>query len=216
MQIGSRLFARETQKVKMPFGHCHNGKEKSKEKRKKISFFPHLPRLLLRGGVVFYSEIDYDGIRNIGFMKIVIKTKNVELTPALKEWIEEKINLLEKFLKIFQEEKYFDHFFGKGKPRVEAWVEVGKETRHHQKGPFYFAECQMRFPKRSVRSEAFSKNLREAIIMVKDELQRQLKQYKERIPKSLARRRQRALKKELKIHQAARFYRKGRIKEEGM
>jgi len=148
-------------------------------------------------------------------MKIVIKTKNIELTSALEDLIEKKMNSLEKFAKIFEEEEYFDHFFGRGKPRVEAWLEIGKETRHHQKGPFYFVECQMRFPKRSLRSEAVSEDLNAAITEVKDELQRQLKQYKERIPKSLTRRRQRVLKKELKMDEGARFYRKGRIREEG-
>ena len=149
-------------------------------------------------------------------MKIVIKTKNIKLTPALKEWVEERINSLEKLSEIFQKDVYYDGFFGKGKPRVEAWVEIGKETRHHKKGPFFFAECQMRFPKKSLRSEAFSKDLRQAITEVKDELQRQLKQYKEKIPKSLTRRRQRVLKKELKIAKEARFYKKGRIREEGI
>jgi len=149
-------------------------------------------------------------------MKIVIKTKNIKLTPALKEWVEERINSLEKLSEIFQKDVYYDGFFGKGKPRVEAWVEIGKETRHHKKGPFFFAECQMRFPKKSLRSEAFSKDLRQAITEVKDELQRQLKQYKEKIPKSLTRRRQRILKKELKIAKEARFYKKGRIREEGI
>lgn len=149
-------------------------------------------------------------------MKIVIKTTNIELTPSLKELIEEEINSLERFSKILQDEKYYDHFFGKGKPRIEAWVEVGKTTRHHKKGDVFRAEAQMRFPKKSLRSEAVAKNLRQAITEVKDELQRQLKQYKEKIPKSLTRRRQRVLKKELKITKGARFYRKGRIREEGI
>ena len=59
-------------------------------------------------------------------MKIVIKTKNLKLTRALEDFIEEKINDLEKFVNIFQSEKYFDSFYGKGKPKVEAWVEIGK------------------------------------------------------------------------------------------
>jgi len=149
-------------------------------------------------------------------MKIVIKTKNVKLTPALEKWIEEKINSLEKFSKVFQEDAYYNGFFGKGKPRVEAWIEIGRDTQRHKKGPFFFAECQMRFPKKSLRSEASSDNLRQAITEVKDGLQRQLKQYKEKIPKSLTRRRQRVMKKELKIDPGARFYRKGRIREEGI
>ena len=129
-------------------------------------------------------------------MKVVIKTKNLRLTRALKNFVEEKINSLEKFLKIFQSAEYFNHLpkrsaglrrtkvlrpFGKGKPRVEAWVEIGKETLHHKKGPFFWAECQMRLPGKSLRSTAKSNNLKLAIIEIKDELQRELKEYKEKI-----------------------------------
>jgi len=113
-------------------------------------------------------------------MKIIIKTKNLKLNQALKNFIEEKINSLEKFSNIFQKE-YFDNFFGKGKPRVEAWVEIGRTTLHHKKGPVFWAECQMRFPKKSLRSVAESEDLRQAINEVKDELQRELKQYKTKL-----------------------------------
>jgi len=98
---------------------------------------------------------------------------------------------------------------------VEAWVEIGKTTLHHKKGPVFWAECQMRFPKRSLRSTARSKDLRLAITEVKDELQRQLKQYKNKLT-AQTKRRARVLKKELKLAPQARFWRKGRIREEGV
>jgi ribosomal subunit interface protein len=148
-------------------------------------------------------------------MKIVIKTKNLKLNRALEEFIEEKINSLEKFSKIFYTETYFNGFFGKGKPKIEAWVEVGKTTLHHQKGPWFYAECQMRFPKKSLRSVAQREDLKLAICEVKDELQRELKQYKEKLA-AQTKRRARVLKKELKLAPEARFYRKGRIREEGL
>jgi len=130
-------------------------------------------------------------------MKIVIKTKNIKLNWALKGYIEEKLNSLEKFLKtFFNEKKYFNSYFGKGKPRTEMWLEIGKETLHHRKGPVFRAEAQIRFPGRSLRTEAVSKNLRAAINEVKDELQREFKQYKEKII-SLQKKKTRALKKEL-------------------
>jgi len=147
-------------------------------------------------------------------MKIIIKTTNLKLNKELSQYIEEKLNPLEKFSKILYNEKYYDHFFSKGKPRVEAWVEIGKETKHHKKGPFFWAECQMRFPKRTLRSIAESDNIKQAITEVKDELQRELKQYKEKLI-SKTKRRARVLKKELKLSPLARFYRKGRIREEG-
>ena len=148
-------------------------------------------------------------------MKIIIKTTNLKLNKELSQYIEEKLNPLEKFSKILYNEKYYDHFFSKGKPRVEAWVEIGKETKHHKKGPFFWAECQMRFPKRTLRSIAESDNIKQAITEVKDELQRELKQYKEKLI-SKTKRGARVLKKELKLSPSARFYRRGRIREEGI
>lgn len=148
-------------------------------------------------------------------MKIIIKTTNFELTPSLKKYIEEKLNILEKFVKIFRSEECFNHFFGKGKPRSEAWVEIGKTTLRHKRGPIFWAECQMRLPGKSIRSTAQSEDLKFAINEMKDGLQRELKQYKN---KSMAqiKRRTRVLKKELHFSPRARFWRKGRIKEEGI
>ena len=149
-------------------------------------------------------------------MKIVIKTTNLKLNQALKNFIEEKIGSLEKFSKIFQQ-KYFDSFFAKGKPKIEAWVEIGRATLHHQKGPVFRAECQMRFPGKSLRSIARSKDLKLAVIEVKDELQRQLKRYKNKLT-AQAEKRQRRFKKSLRLHPLAKFkMRKGvRIREEGI
>jgi ribosomal subunit interface protein len=149
-------------------------------------------------------------------MKIVIRTKNLKLNRTLRQYIREKINSLEKFLKIFQDkEKYFNGYFGKGKPGVEAWVEIGKTTQHHQKGSHFRTEIQMRLPGKSIRSTAKREDLRLAIDEVKDELQRQLKQYKNKL-EALTKRRQRILKKEFRLSPRARFYRKGRIREEGI
>ena len=149
-------------------------------------------------------------------MKIVIKTKNIELNQALRDWIYKKLEPLEKFEKIFRED-YYNHFFGKGKPRVEMWLEIGKTTKHHRKGPFFFAEAQMRFPKKSIRSEAFSKNLRAAITEVKDELQREIKQYKGK-REAEYKRGARKFKQETKVAEEAKIKRKkgGRELEEGI
>lgn len=147
-------------------------------------------------------------------MKIIILTKDIKLTQALKDFIENKINDLEKFLEIFHR-KYFNEYFGKGKPRSEAWVEIGKSTKHHRKGPFFRAECQIRLPGKHLRAEAEREDLRLAIIEIKDELQRQLKQYKEKV-NSKTKRQLRGFKKELHLSPQSRFYRKGRIREEGL
>jgi len=113
-------------------------------------------------------------------VKIVIKATNLELNQDLRDYIEEKIGSLEKFAKVFQSENYYNGFFAKGKPRVEVWVEIEKTTRHHQKGDIFRAEAQMRFPGKSLRAESKRDDLKLAITEIKDELQRELKQYKEK------------------------------------
>jgi ribosomal subunit interface protein len=162
-------------------------------------------------------------------MKIIIKTTNLKLTPLLKDFIEEKLNGLEKFLNILQSEKYFNHLperserwrrantlrlFKKGKPKIEVWVEIGKTTSHHKKGLIFWAEYQMRLPGKSIRVTAQSEDLKSAINEVKDELKRELKQYKNKLM-SQTKRRARVFKKELHLSPQARFWRKGRIREEG-
>ena len=146
-------------------------------------------------------------------MKIVIRSKNLKLEQTIKEYIREKLNSLERLAKIFQDkEKYF---FKGGKPKIEAWVEITKTSQHHKKGKIFRAECQMRFPGKSIRSIAEAEKLRLAIVQVKDELQRQLKQYKDKFS-AQQKRRQRRLKKEIRLSPRARFFRKGRIREEGI
>lgn len=111
-------------------------------------------------------------------MKITIKATNIELTQELRDYIEEKISSLEKFAKIFQGKEYYDGFFRKGKPRVEVWVEIGRTTKHHQKGDIFRTEVQMHLPGKSIRAEAEREDLKLAITEVKDKLQRELKKYK--------------------------------------
>lgn len=148
-------------------------------------------------------------------MKIIVRTKNIKLTQSLRNYIKEKINSLEKFAQDFFGKEYFKHLFEKGKPKIEAWVEVGKITQHHQKGKIFWAECQMRFPGKSLRAAARSKDLKQSIVEVKDILQKQVKEYKGKM-EAEAKRNQRKLKRKLKIAPGARLYRKNRIREEGI
>lgn len=149
-------------------------------------------------------------------MKIVIKATNLELNRELRDYIEEKIGSLEKFAKIFQSKKYYNHFFTKGKPRVEVWVEIGKTTLHHQKGDIFRAEAQMRLPGKSIRAESEREDLKLAITEIKDELQRELKQYKGKA-EAITKRKSRVFKKLLRLSPLARFRKRkgGRTREEG-
>ena len=111
-------------------------------------------------------------------MKINIKATNLEIGEKFKKEIEKKINSLEKFAKKTFGKKYWDGFFGKGRPRAEAFVEIAKMSGHHRKGPVFYAECQIKFPGKSLRAEAQKESLELALKEVKEELKREIKKFK--------------------------------------
>jgi len=127
-------------------------------------------------------------------MKINIRTKNIELIPSLRDFINKKIGSLEKFLKSVRSP-------------VEAFVEIEKTTHHHRKGPYFRAECQLEVEGRNVRAEARGEDLRVAITEVKDEIQREVKTFKGKIT-DVSRKRQRVIKKILRIASGAWFRKK--------
>ncbi len=110
-------------------------------------------------------------------MKISIKGTNLKLTDSIYTYIERRIGELEKFIKNVGGNA---QPFEKGKPPYEAWVEVGKTTRHHKKGNVFLAEVQVRLPGKSLRAESEKPDLHVAIDEVKEEIERELKKYKEK------------------------------------
>ncbi len=141
-------------------------------------------------------------------MKINIKATNIELNEALRFWVENKIGELDKFLGVFGTEQE-KPFIG-GKEKIEAWVEIGKTTKGQLKGDIFRAEVQIHLPKQSLRAEAVDADLRRAINIVKDELQREIKKYK---GKRLSRARNwaRATKEKFRMSEIIRFQdRKGK------
>ena len=98
-------------------------------------------------------------------MKINISTKNITLDDPLKVFVEQKIGSLDKYLK--------------GSP-VQAQVEIGKPSRHHRTGSVFRAEANLKVGSKLMRAEAMHIDLRAAIVEVKDELQAQIKKFKEK------------------------------------
>ena len=116
-------------------------------------------------------------------MNINLKATNFELTPSIREYAEKRVNGLEKFIKITDES-------------VQAWVEVGRTTSHHNKGGVFRAEIQIHIPYygKGVRAESVGETLNEAIDGAHDKIKLELEKVKDR-KISLVRKGARAIKK---------------------
>ena len=138
-------------------------------------------------------------------LKLNIKTTNIKISDPLRNYIYEKIGTLDKFI-------------GGHDESVQAWVEIGKPSKHHHKGPEFYAEVDIRLPGKGkvLRSEAKQWDLRLAIDQVKDELQEELKKYKGK-QEARYKRGARVAKKLLRLSPLAWFKKKGgREREEGI
>ena len=96
-------------------------------------------------------------------MYITIRTKGIELTPDLKEFIEDKIGTLDKFHQGI----------------MDGSVEIEKMTHHHKTGPFFRAHASLRLAyNKTIVSENSKEDIKIAINTVKDELQQEIKSLK--------------------------------------
>ncbi len=103
------------------------------------------------------------------YMNITIKTKNLDLTPAIKEYIEEKIGSLNKLLQPFEAEGH-----------ILAEVEIARTSNHHHKGDVFYAEVNVKLPNKMLRVSIDDSDVRVAIDRARDVLGRDISKYKEK------------------------------------
>ncbi|MEK7634323.1 MAG: ribosome-associated translation inhibitor RaiA [Patescibacteria group bacterium] len=101
-------------------------------------------------------------------MNIIIKAKNLDLTPSIKEYIEIKIGSLNHFLTRFENQ---------GKIKIE--VEIARITNHHRHGEIFYAEANLHMPKKILRAEHSDIDIHAAIDKIKDKLHQEIIKYKE-------------------------------------
>ena len=102
-------------------------------------------------------------------MNIQIKATKIDLTSELKEHIQEKVDMLEKYL---------------GSINVlNCDFEVEMTTNHHVKGKIYRAECNLNLGNKLLRVEKSEEDLYKAIDKVKDHLAESIKKYKGKLGK---------------------------------
>ena len=102
-------------------------------------------------------------------MRIEIKTKNFDLTEAIRIFVEKKILAIEKLIIDFEKNT-----------EILVRVEVGKITQHHYKGDVFRAEINLDLPNKLLRAETQAKNLNSAVVEAKKILERQIVDYKEK------------------------------------
>lgn len=101
-------------------------------------------------------------------MRIVLKSKNVSLTPAIKKYLEDKlIHPAEKLLKTSSDDD-----------ATILELELGRTTRHHRKGEVWRAEANLTFGKTLLRAEHDGESPHEVIDVVGAELSREIKAFK--------------------------------------
>jgi len=99
-------------------------------------------------------------------MKINIKATKLELTKAIRDYFQEKMNMLEKYL---------------GEVKViNCDVEIEKAVGGQHKGEIFRAEVNLQVPREILRVEKTEKDLYKAIDKVKDHLELIIKKYKEK------------------------------------
>jgi len=89
-------------------------------------------------------------------MKINIKATGISLAPSISEYIEKKINMLERFFREAGE--------------ILINVEVGKISKHHKSGDIFRAEIHINTKGEEYYAAAEKDDLYAAIDEVKDEI----------------------------------------------
>lgn len=137
-------------------------------------------------------------------MRLIIRQKNLKITPALDAYIGMKI--LKPIRRILEKLR--------GAEFMIVDLEIARTTRHHRKGKIYRALVNLSLGGKLIRAEAEDEDVRAAIDLLSEEIEREVKTYRGK-NRAVLLRGARQAKKDLRFDPAARFYRRGRIREEG-
>lgn len=111
------------------------------------------------------SDIWLRGLTKI--MKINIKSNKLELTAAIRDYFQNKMDMVEKYLGDIKV--------------INCDVEIEKAVGGQNKGEIFRAEVNLQVPRQILRVEKTEKDLYKAIDKVKDHLELVIKKYKEKL-----------------------------------
>ena len=98
----------------------------------------------------------------------MLHAKNIELTPSIEVWVDQKMDTIAKLFKPDDQ-------------LTEARIEIGKPSKHHQKGLVYYAEINLKIGGKLLRATTEHVDLRTAVDFARDEIERQIKKFKSKI-----------------------------------
>lgn len=109
-------------------------------------------------------------------MQIIIKATQIELTPSMTAYVEDRIKPLEKYIERFEE----------GGEAI-ARVELARTTQHHRHGDVFCAEVNLTVDGEVIRATREGEEMYAVIDDVKDVLKSELQKFKElRVEKPVA------------------------------
>lgn len=99
-------------------------------------------------------------------MSTNIKATNMELTSAITDYVNKKVESINRFVSFGEE--------------VIVYVEVGKTTKHHKQGDYYKAEFGVTINGQKFFTDSEKSDLYRAIDDAKDELLKKIKNNKDK------------------------------------
>lgn len=120
-------------------------------------------------------------------MQINLKGTNIELTQSIKDYVFKKVTNLDKLLKDSEDKK----------ENINVNFEVGKNTKHHNKGEVFHADCLISLNGEEFYASSDKEDLYMAIDEIKEILFRDINKNKNR-KQTLFRRGAKSIKKMLK------------------
>jgi len=99
-------------------------------------------------------------------MQMRIKATRLELTPAIRDYFQLKMDMIEKYLGDIK--------------AINCDVEIEKSVGGQHKGDIFRAEVNIEVPNKLLRVEKTESDLYKAIDKVKDHLELVIKKYKEK------------------------------------
>lgn len=138
-------------------------------------------------------------------MRTTLRGKNIEMTPSLETYVEEKLtNHIDRLLK---------RDANNDLPLLE--VELERSTQHHHKGNVFFVRAILRLGGKSLTAMKEAEDVHIACDNVRIELERQILDFKGR-REAVSLRKARSAKKDMRLDPAAKLPRMERDREEGV